>query len=106
MAVRIDPRSRLQFAPLAKVNGTEFWDLTVIPTFEPQSDDVLYQWDELDRIEDLANRFYNDQRMWFVIARRNGLKDLPFSLKTGDFIYIPSQRYVFDVVFSPKNIAG
>lgn len=109
-AVKIPARSRLQFANLAQVadqTGTQitFWDIPrwpndASPAMAPQPDDVKYQWDQLDRIESLADRFYGDHRLWWVIALRNQLFDLPSDVKTGDVIIIPSQRYVLNVFFA------
>jgi hypothetical protein len=88
------------------VSDTEFWDVPIIPAIDPQPDDELYQWDELDRIEDLAFEYYRDSTLWWVIAKRNNLQDLPFSIATGDKIYIPSRTFVFEKLFTQQSTGG
>lgn len=97
--VVVPKRSRLQFADLVEVSGRVFWDLPEIPAFEPRDDDTVYQWDELDTIENVAFRFYQDTSLWWVIAKRNDLSDPTFALKKGDQIVIPSLRFLADVLF-------
>lgn len=102
MTVAIYPRSRLQFSNLSLVNGEEFWDIPKIPKMSAQTDDTVYQWDQLDRIENVAETFYGDERLWWIIARRNNIFDMPTAIATGERIIIPSRRYVFDVLFKKR----
>lgn len=97
--VVVPKRSRLQFADLAEVSGRVFWDLPELPPFDARDDDTLYRWDELDTIENVAFRFYQDTSLWWVIAKRNNLSSVTFDLKKGDQIVIPSLRFLADVLF-------
>jgi len=103
VAVLLTTYSRLKFANLVKVSGIEFWDIPDLPDMEPQKDDLLYQVDEFDRFETLAYKFYGDHRLWWVIARRNKMLDVPTNLQTGQVIVIPSRDFVMSRMFKIKR---
>jgi len=102
MSVKIARQSRLRFYELVKVDGREFWDIPEEFTIEPQEDDIVYQWDEVDLPSNVAFNFYGDQTLFWVIAKRNQMFEWPGELKTGDKIVIPSVRYVTEVLFANK----
>lgn len=99
MSVNVAQNSRLRFAQLGQVDGIEFWDLLDLPDLPPQSDDVSYQVQLGDRIDVLANRFYGDPVLWWVIAQANDLEILPLGLDEGLVLRVPSPRYVLQHLF-------
>ncbi len=105
MSVAIRKRSRLQFANLVALDGFEFWDMVEPPEIVPQTDDSLYQVQSGDRIDLLANRFYGDPILWWVIAEANDLEFLPTDLIEGMQLRIPSSRYILQVLFQGANKA-
>lgn len=98
MSIDIRRRSRLRFADLRLIDGIEFWDLVEPPVLEVQVDDTVYRVKGGDRIDLLANRFYGEPIMWWVIALANDLELLPTSLNEGQLLRIPSARYVQQVL--------
>ena len=99
MAVRVRRNSRLQFVDLNLVDGFEFWDLGIYPEIPVRNDDARYQVIGPDRIDNLAQRFYGDARLWWVIAVANNIEIVPTQLNVGMKLRIPSPQYVQNVLF-------
>lgn len=95
MTVRIRNASRLKFARLITLDDVEHWELPEYPEIDPAPSDGRYTVDRGDRIDRLANHYYNDPALWWIIALANGMELLPNDLKPGEEIIIPSQRRVF-----------
>ena len=102
MATQLRPASRLRFGEKQVIDGVEFWDLLDLPSIPPQPDDIFHTVSGNDRVDTLANRFYEDPGYWWVIAVRNDMEILPTELNSGEEIVIPSPRYVRQVLF--KNL--
>jgi len=94
MSVRISETSRLRFADLLIVDGVEFWDTLVLPPTRPRPDDLVYEVKSNDRIDLIAQRFYQNAVLWWVIAWANDLEIIPTDLKEGMIIAIPSLDFV------------
>jgi hypothetical protein len=103
MAVSIKEKSRLRFVDLLTVDDVVFWDLAVLPEIPEQSDDLLYQVRETDRIDRLATRFYGSPVLWWVIAVANDMEILPTDLDAADFIRIPSPRFILGDLFARER---
>lgn len=101
MSVKITQYSRLKYANLLKINGVEFWDLPVLPSVKPSQDDLLYQVPssgDQKTISDISYEFYDDHRLWDVIAQMNEMRLLPGDLKEGDIIRLPSMRRIVEEI--------
>ena len=101
MSVKIAPHSRLRFGELYLIDGVEHWDILDMPTIVEQQDDLLYQVKRgvAERIDKLADRFYGDSKLWWVIAVANDMELAPTDLDEGDILTIPSPRYVLQELF-------
>lgn len=99
MAINLVIHSRLRFSRLLLVDGVEFWDLWSAPTIPVQNDDLQYTVQSGDRIDLLANRFYSDPVLWWVIASANSLDLMPSDLISNATLRIPSPRYVLNDLF-------
>jgi len=106
MAVKVRRFSRLRFGELITVDGVEFWDVLDLPTIPEQPDDLQYQVRKPDRIDLLAQRFYKDVRLWWVIAVANDMEIIPTDLNEGDEIRIPSPRYVKQELFKKASVGA
>jgi len=95
MTVRVRNVSRLRFAKLITLDDVEHWELPEYPAINPAPSDGRYTVDRGDRIDRLANFYYNDPSLWWIIALANGMELLPNDFKPGEEIIIPSQRRVF-----------
>lgn len=94
MAVRIRNASRLRFARLITIDEVEHWELPEYPVIAPAPSDGKYTVLRGDRIDRLANHFYSDPGLWWIVALANGMTLLPNDFKVGEEIIIPSQRRV------------
>jgi len=98
MSVDIRNTSRLAFADLLVLDGVEFWDTLVLPDSIPQQDDTQHIVSSNDRIDLLADRYYQDARLWWVIAWANGLDIIPTDMKENAQLRIPSKSYVVNTL--------
>jgi hypothetical protein len=76
----------------------EFWDLPEYPEIGPAGDDIMYTVNRLDRIDLIANAFYESADLWWIIAIRNDMRLLPNDMYEGQKLYVPSSRRVFGTI--------
>jgi hypothetical protein len=88
--------SRLRFGSLFVAGGVEFWDLTRLPEVPARLDESRYRLLDTDQLDLLADRFYGDPQLWWVLAHANDMVLLPTDLAPGVEIRVPSRRYVFE----------
>ena len=67
----------------------ERYGTTRYPSFPKQPTDLYIVSREQDRLDSLANEFYEDPRYWWVIARANNLGDGTLDVPMGRQIRIP-----------------
>ena len=56
---------------LADNNKKRFRSITRYPVITPKNSDKVYYSKEGDRWETIANKFYGDSTLWWIIARAN-----------------------------------
>lgn len=54
-------------------NGKKVLKTNIPQTIEKRDDDIYIITQESDRLDLLANEFYNDSRLWWIIAQANNL---------------------------------
>ena len=59
------------------------------PKFERKEDDIYIITRKLERLDLLANEYYEDSRFWWVIARANNLGKGTLTIPAGQQIRIP-----------------
>lgn len=106
MAVDIRSSSRLKFADLIVVDSVEFWDTLVLPDPAPRQDDTFHVVGQGDRIDLLADRYYQDAGLWWVIAWANDLDILPTDMKENMTLKIPSKTYVTGTLLKNAGMRG
>ena len=58
----------------------------------PKSDNDIYIVTQIDdRLDTLANEFYKDSSLWWIIATANNIHDATFALPDGTQLRIPQQ---------------
>lgn len=63
-----------------------------IPADIPLRDSDLYVVTQLgDRLDLLADKYYNDARLWWIIAYANNIHDAPIGLEEGQTLRIPTE---------------
>jgi len=65
------------------------YDSLLLPYIEPTDSDILIVTEEEDRLDLLANQFYGDSELWWVIATYNNLTDIDTKLEPGLQLRIP-----------------
>lgn len=70
---------------------------TSIPKPIPKKDDDIYViTQETDRLDLLANEYYGDSRLWWIIAQANNINGVNIGLDAGIQLRIPKNK--FDVI--------
>lgn len=104
MAINVPRYSRLRFGRMLDVDSIVFWDTLDLPEIVEQPDDLVHQVTDIDRMDLLAYQYYQDPRLWWVIAVANGMEDIPTHFNVGDQLRIPAPRYVTQVLFNKANV--
>lgn len=99
MARKVVQNSRLRFADFVLVDGTEFFDVLDLPEIPEQPDDITYRVKDGERFDLLAQRFYGDPVLWWVIAAANNIELPPFGFHIGATLRIPSPIFVTQRLF-------
>ncbi len=102
-SVSIRGSSRLKFARFVTIEGVDCWELPEYPEVSPAPDDILYTVAQKDRIDALAQRFYGDSTLWWIIALANDLRLLPTDLTANARIRIPNGKRVFTDILRSAN---
>ena len=68
---------------------------TMIPrTIEKRDDDIYIITQDSDRLDLLANEFYNDSRLWWIIAQANNLNGVNIGVEAGIQLRIPKDKFL------------
>ena len=102
-SVSIRGTSRLKFARFVTIGGVDCWELPEYPEVSAAPDDILYTVARKDRIDALAQRFYGDSTLWWIIALANELRLLPTDLQENTQIRIPNGKRVFTDILRRAN---
>ena len=111
MAIQIPKNSWLNMANLliARDDSVDddvtFWDLPDFPPLIPQDDDVFFTIDSsrVGRLDLIANDFYSDKDLWWVIALANGIDLIPSEVTLNKRLRIPSKTYVLSYIAKGGN---
>lgn len=65
---------------------------TITPVYDPDVRDTYFYSRDGDRLDSLANEFYRDVTLWWVIASANNLGKGTFAVPAGKLMRIPYNR--------------
>lgn len=65
-------------------------DTTIFPKVIRKTTDTIIVASSIDRLDNLAHRFYKDRTLWWVIALANNLSGDTFFIPPGTQLFIPS----------------
>jgi hypothetical protein len=65
----------------------------IYPNIPLRNDDVYVATETGDRLDTLANQFYGDSTLWWIIASANNIHNSVFALEDGTVLRIP-QNYI------------
>jgi nucleoid-associated protein YgaU len=57
------------------------------------NDDKYVVIQDGDRLDTIANQYYEDSSLWWIIASANNIHDPSFTLKEGTILRIPIEPY-------------
>ena len=75
--------------PLTKINGKVAYKTVRYPEIPLTSEDIYVYIEQGDRFDVLANQFYQDASLWWVIAAANNIHTAPIGFKDGTILRIP-----------------
>jgi|TARA_Y100001963_G_scaffold41514_1_gene58163 hypothetical protein len=83
--------NRLRYIAKSKINGKRRFRGIKYPTIPPKSTDLYIMTTSGDRLDLLANQFYDDIRLWWVIAAANRgvIRVDSYAIKPGLELRIP-----------------
>lgn len=85
--------NRYQNNKVKKLNdGREVYESKIYPKIPKSDSDIYAVTQGGDRLDTLANDFYGDSSLWWIIATANNIHDAPFALPDGTVLRIP-QNY-------------
>ena len=90
--------SRYDLTNVIKTNlGKRYLRTNRYPIITRSSADIYIVGREGDRLDNLANRYYGDSNLWWIIARANNLGKGDLTVPIGKQIRIPSDyRAIID----------
>lgn len=62
----------------------------IYPKIKPNDNDLYIISQQSDRLDILANKYYGDSSLWWIIAVANNLNDASLSIESGIQMRIPS----------------
>jgi hypothetical protein len=81
---------RYNNSPIKKtLDGKEVYRATILPNIIQTAVDITIATETGDRLDTLANEFYGDPGLWWVIASANNIHTAPIGFKDGTILRIP-----------------
>jgi len=74
-----------------RFDGKRFFGTRLYPTIAQDESDILYISNETDYLDSLANKFYKDTTLWWIIALANNLGNGRMSVEAGLQLRIPTR---------------
>ena len=76
-----------------KYTKKKYLGSVLYPKIKPNDNDMYIISQQSDRLDILANKYYNDSSLWWIIAVANNLNDASLSIEPGIQMRIPSNVY-------------
>lgn len=70
-------------------DGRQVYRSKIYPKIPKRDNDIYIVTQGGDRLDTLANQFYGDSSLWWIIASANNIHNAPFGLKDGTILRIP-----------------
>ena len=68
----------------------KYYQNTIYPKIKATDDDLYIISEDGDRLDLLANKYYKDKNLWWVIAVANNINDGTFYVEAGRQLRVPS----------------
>ena len=73
-----------------KYTKKKYLGSVLYPKIKPNDNDLYIISQQGDRLDILANKYYNDSSLWWIIAVANNLNNASLSIESGIQMRIPS----------------
>lgn len=71
-------------------HGPKFYNTAILNSIPEESLPFYYTTNEGDRLDTLANKFYNNTSYWWIIAKANNLANGTIALPVATRLFIPN----------------
>lgn len=83
--------SRTKFYKTKKrIDGKQQYTSFVFPSFNESADDIVINVSEYDRLDVLAEQFFNDPTLWWVISVYNNISEPSLYVNNRTYLRIPN----------------
>lgn len=72
------------------VTGKKVYRPFIYPDIPMSNYDVYVMSEDGDRLDTLANQYYQDPTLWWIIASANNIHTAPIGLRAGTILRIPA----------------
>lgn len=79
------------------INKKKVYSGTILPYVEPKDSDIVILTTSTDRLDLLADEYYGDSSMWWIIALKNNLTDIDFVLEPGTILRLPTRTEALQI---------
>lgn len=87
---------------ILKTGKGKVYDSVLLPNVDATDSDIVVMTVQGDRLDLLANEYYQDPSMWWVIALKNDMTEIDLSMKEGIILRIPSRNEAIQIKNSLK----
>ena len=87
---------------MLKTGKGRVYDSVLLPNVDATDSDIVVITIQGDRLDLLANEYYQDPSMWWVIALKNDMTEVDISMKEGIVLRIPSRNEAIKIKNSSK----
>lgn len=94
--------NRYENVDTAIINKKKVYTGTTLPYVEPTDTDIVILTTITDRLDLLADEYYGDSSMWWVIALKNNLTDIDMVLEPGTILRLPTRANALHIKESIK----
>ena len=88
---------------LVNENGRRYYSNPIYPEIPVTEDDIYVITTGVDRYDTLAQRFYQDSRLWWIIASANNSKTDSLAVQQGIQLRIPANPSVAIDLYNTLN---
>ncbi len=83
--------------------GKKYYESNIYPLITPRETDIYVITTVGDRLDILANQYYKDPRMWWIIASANNIRKDSIFITPGTQLRIPTDLVLFDNDYNNIN---
>lgn len=87
---------------MLKTGKGRVYESVLLPNIDATDSDIVVMTVQGDRLDLLANEYYQDPSMWWVIALKNDMTEVDLSMKEGIVLRIPSRNEAIKIKNSLK----